>query len=58
MVLMLEIMCDRGKADDARRAQVDDAVAALVDAVLLRPGLAEHVRDEPELAPVRRRVLA
>ncbi|HEX3332055.1 MAG TPA: hypothetical protein VHS27_19180 [Gaiellales bacterium] len=86
MVLMLEVMCERGEADDARRAQVafvealpadtsplqrsralynlaclavrcgreNDAAVALADALRLRPALVEHVRDDPDLAPLRR----
>lgn len=89
MVLMFEVMCERGAAEDARRAQVElvdalpddvsplqrsralynlacldvrtgresDAVDALAEALRLRPALADHVRDDPELEPVRTRVL-
>ncbi len=88
-VLMFEAMCERGGAEDARRAQAElvdalpadvsalqrsralynlacldvrtgretDAVDALTEALRLRPALAEQVRDDPELAPVRARVL-
>jgi hypothetical protein len=86
MVHMLEIMCERGQADDARRAQVafvdalpadtsalqrsralynlacldvragreDDAADALADALRLRPALVEQVRNDPDLAALRR----
>lgn len=89
MVLMFEVMCERGGDEDARRAQVElvdalpadvstlqrsralynlacldvrtgrqsNAVDALSEALRLRPALAAHVRDDPELEPVRARVL-
>jgi hypothetical protein len=43
---------------DVRTGREDEAVDALAEALRLRPSLAEHVRDDPELAPVRARVLA
>jgi hypothetical protein len=90
MVLMFDVMCDRGGAEEARSAQAafvaalppdasalqrsralynlacldvrtghgDAAVDALGEALHLRPSLAEQVRDDPDLAPVRARVLA
>jgi hypothetical protein len=89
MVLMFEVMCERGSDEDARRAQVElvdalpadvstlqrsralynlacldvrtgrqsNAVDALSEALRLRPALAAQVRDDPELEPVRARVL-
>jgi hypothetical protein len=89
MVLMFELMCDRGAAEEARGAQAslvaalpadvsplqrsralynlacldvrtgreEHAVHSLEEALRLRPALAEHVRDDPELEPVRARVL-
>jgi hypothetical protein len=43
---------------DVRTGREDDAVAALAEALRLRPALAEQIRDDPELEPVRDRALA
>jgi hypothetical protein len=89
MVIVFEGICERGGADDARRAQElfveslpadmsalqrsralynlacldvrtgreDDAVAALTHALRLRPALAKQITNDPDLEPVRDRVL-
>lgn len=42
---------------DVRTGREDDAVETLTDALGLRPSLEEQVREDPELEPVRARVL-